>query len=1828
MKKITFKFIIVAFLLLVGNVNSFAQLFLNASPNQGCAPLTVTYNLTGSYAGEYRCEWNFQDGSPIFRDTVPFSNTITHQFFNAGYYNAVINVFDASNNPISPSNCNNCNVQVNGFSISSSDSACVNDIISFNVNGQGQPNSAIWNFGDGSPISNDFNPSHAYTSVGTKTVTLLTSGGQCGNQTTTKNIYVSTVAYPHPNAWTNSNVSCTAVPINFSTNTYSTYSWNFGDGGTSNVQNPQHLYTTNGTKNVSLTVTNGCGKSGTTTMTVVISNNPAFPNYQDFKLKNQSLSCPNSNVGFNAPHGYNNYEWNFGDGSPLLTTTNNFSNHTYGNTLTTYTASVKITSPCGNDTTLTSSLLISSTAPWPNQMFSLYVNSPSCPNSYVGLNAPGGYSNYQWNFGDNSPVVTTNNNQNNHFYGSALSTYNVSVKITSACGNDTTLYSTLAITNSAPFPNQSWFKLETGSNSACPNDQVGFNAPDGYSNYEWNFGDGTVSNTNDNFNTHKFGNSSPSYTISVKITDGCGNDTTLSTNILINSNAGFPTGTNFNLNVNSPACPNSNVGIEAPDGYSNYIWNFGDGSPLITSNNRYYNHIYGSALQSYTVSVKITNGCGHDTTLYTILEIKNNVGFSNDSWFKVEAGPNPSCPNDQVNFNAPWGYSNYFWKFGDGDSISSSQGNAHHAYSSAATYTYYVKITNACGKDTTLYGTIVVGTTGSFYSGLSINTDPSTSSCPNDLIHFKLNQNGFQSYAWDFGDGTMLTTAGEDIQHAFTTVGTKTVSCKVKNGCGDSTTIYATVQVLNNSPVSDYLEVSGIQNPSCPGDKVFFIINHGQGTTEYIWNYGDGSPADTTIGAGSHHIYTTAGAKTVTVIAKNACGMTKTITMVQNVSTTIFPSLIGDDGKKTFGFPGGDGNNTTAGCAGDAIVFYFMGDAANNVWNFGDGNTGTATEHVLIDGGDGVFPVTIIKHVFANNGPYTVSLTLTNNCGNSVTDSISLNIGGNQVVNGELVTSPPPFTTCAPISFLAFGGANYAWNFGDGATLSSSSPTASHTFAADSVYVVTVVITNGCGNSATYSKSVNVNGAGGPAVTLTSSTSPTCGGGNNGSATISVSNGQEPYTYLWNDPNAQDSSTVTNLAAGIYYATVTDNIGCASTFAVSISNPSPIVVAANSSPSTCGSSTGSATIAITSGGTSPFTYLWTNGGTNSSATGLHFGLYSVTVADLNGCNSTSNVSISESNSATITLGTVTNPTCHGDSNGALNITIAGGTAPYTYLWSNGVTTQNLSNIAAGDYSLVVTDNGGCNAAFNNTIGETENLSVITSTVTSPTCGNHDGAASATVSGGTSPYSYLWDSGTNSTSAVVSGLFVGTYTCTVTDAHGCTTAAEISLSNSNAPLITELVTDVTCFGLSDGAIDVTITGGTSPYLKTWSVGAPQTNNEDLINLTNGNYVLFVNDAQGCTSVRIYTVTQPALLTATVNSTGATCNHSDGSASVVPLGGNTSYNYVWSGGGQTTATAANLAVGAYTVTVTDNKGCITSASTNIAQITPKPSICMVTVDELSTNNIVFWDKTPFTSVDSFIVYREVSTSIYKRIGAVPFDSLSEFVDTSRNVGPANGDPNVGAYRYKLQIRDLCGDYSALSLYHNTIYIAGPDNNGNFDWNLPYAIEGSDPNISNYRLLCDTSNNTIPWFEVGAVAGTQANVADADYLTHKNNPLAQWRVKTDWTTICEPTRAAISTTRSNIKRPGISIGISAVTKPEIGISIFPNPAKDNVTIELSYLTENAQLKIINVLGQTVFNENIIASSGKKVKQINTTNFAKGIYTVVLETKNTKTLKKLVVN
>lgn len=2058
----------------------------------GCNPLTVTFTNTSTDANAYRYEWYFGDGSSVLVDTL--TTTVSHQYTVGGNFYPSVYVYDTDGAYIGSAYTNN-GIQVIAPQISVADSVCPGDAASFYVNG-GSFNSYSWIFGDGG-TSNQSSPNHTYTAPGIKTV-ILTTNGSCGSQTVTKTIKVSTLIIPQVSIWANPNTStCPNVPIEFDTYDFTSYSWSFGDGATSNIKTPTHAYTTVGSKTVVLTVTNNCNQSATTTYTATISTTPPpFPNQSWFELQaNQSLICPNTEVGFSAPSGYSSYEWNFGDNSTIVTTNDNYKYHTYGNTTGTYIASVKITAPCGNDTILYDTVFVTSTAPFPqNQNYYLSVNSsPSCPNTSVGFQAPSGFNNYVWSFGDGN-TETTSQYYTNHTYGNTLTTYSVSVTFTNNCGNDTTLYSSIVISGSVPFPNN-WFDLTAnpsiacpntnislqapygytnyvwtfGDNSpaktsqysneyhkystigtyntavtitngcgndttlysvvniqgnlgfpnnnfsvshnpdpVCPNDMVHFNAPDGYGYYEWNFGDGSLTeiksyssnshkftgsnsiyvvslkikngcnndtviydtvhvnnnvgfanyeslnleanmnsfcpgtnvgfnapggfssyewnfgdNTGNSFSSynsfsHIYGNQIDTFTVFVKITNGCLQDTTLYTyvntvssmafpnsnfelshnpdpvcqndlvyfnapsgypyyewnfgdsspaligdqsnpyhkytgsssmyvvalkikngcgnaimlydTVHINNNVGFPSGSNFELNSNEVICPNSYGNFNAPYGYNSYEWNFGDSSSLENSTSNYFNHLYGNQTTTYTVSVKITNGCMNDTTLYTTLQVNNNIGFPTEEWFNVSAGPNPACPNDMVGFNAPGGYNDYKWYFGDGDSIASSQSGVQHNYTTAGTYSYSVKIKNACGKDTTLYGQINISTSGSNQNNLDVYTSNNGSSCPDELIEFGLNQNGYSNYYWYFSNGNSgfdtVVTTGNNIQHSFPASGTYTVICKIINGCGDTIQGQKTVQIVTNSPINNNLSVSASPSPSCPGDEVFFNIQSGQLTNQYIWSFGDNSPADTTIGTGISHVYTSAGTKTITVVAKNTCGMSKTITLTQVVGAGNPPALQGENGSPNWGAAtGGGGNNTTVGCAGDAVVFYFMGTATQNVWTFGDNSTGIATETMIIEGN----PVTIIKHVFPNNGQYTIGLTLTNGCGLSTTDSTVITIGGGQAVNGDMTTSSPPYTTCAPIDFIAFGGSSYAWDFGDNTGMTSSSPTVSHTYSNSGIYVASVVITNGCGNAATYSKSIIVSGGAGPQVSLVSSFPPNCNGANNGMAMVTASGGIAPYTYLWDDANSQITETATDLSAGIHYVTVTDNIGCSSVFAVSITDPAPIVPSISTTQSTCGSSTGTATASVVSGGTSPFTYYWTPGAASTATiSNLTYGTYTVTINDGNGCQVTKTATISDVNSATVDLDSVVNVSCNGGANGAIYIDVTG-TATYTYTWSNGATTQDLTGVTAGAYSVQISGNNGCHAVYSTTVAEGVTLSVAATTTTAPTCGNFDGVATATATGGTSPYTYMWDSGAGSqTATAATGLPAGSYSVTVTDSKGCVDSTSIALSNSNAPNITAVITDVTCNGNTDGAVNISVTGGTSPYLYTWNVPPPQTNTQDLNTLAAGNYFVFVNDAQGCLSVRTFTVAQPAVLSVNATATTATCNANNATATATVTGGTAPYTYLWSSS-DTTQSVDSLTIGSYTVTVTDDNGCTASANTSITTSVPTPSICMVTVDEHSVNNEIYWDKAAYINVDSFIVYREVSSGLYKRIGAVHYDSLSMLTDTARNVGPANGDPNVTTYRYKLQIRDACGNYSEKSPYHNTIYINFDEVNGVFSWNPSYIIENEAITaVANYILICDTTNNANPWFPVGTTAGTQNQVADIDYNNHKDHPDVAWRVKTDWTIDCEATRAAIVTSRSNIKRPSALIGVESIVKTENSLSVYPNPANDNLTIELVAVSGVNKVFIMNALGQLMYADSIQGLGTKVKKQINTSAYPKGIYSVVLENGNQRMVKKLVIN
>jgi uncharacterized repeat protein (TIGR03803 family) len=360
---------------------------------------------------------------------------------------------------------------------------------------------------------------------------------------------------------------------------------------------------------------------------------------------------------------------------------------------------------------------------------------------------------------------------------------------------------------------------------------------------------------------------------------------------------------------------------------------------------------------------------------------------------------------------------------------------------------------------------------------------------------------------------------------------------------------------------------------------------------------------------------------------------------------------------------------------------------------------------------------------------------------------------------------------------------------------------------------------------------------------------------------------------------------------------------------------------------------------------------------------------------------------------------------------------------------------------------------------------------------------------------------------------------------------------------------------------------------------------------------------------------------------INATMVDCyGGNNGMATAVVTSGLAPYAYSWNTTPvQTGPTATGLTAGSYTVTVTDANNATATASVTITQPspTPAPEICMVTVDSASTHNIIYWDKTSYTNVDSFIVYRETISNTYKRIGALSKDSISMLVDTVAALYfPFTGDPNVGTYRYKLQIRDTCGNYSALSLYHNTIYVTRTG--GTFNWNH-YSIEGQSTPISAlsaYMLLRDNTSNG-NWMTIGGVAGTQLTITDPNYASYPN---ARWRIETIWSISCEPTRASVNTTRSNIKNgSAVSTGINYNDNFK-RLNIYPNPANAEITIE--FIAERInELTIYNSLGQIIFNESISGSGTFVKKNVDISSFEKGIYLISIKNENDSIIKRVAI-
>ncbi|MFQ5446963.1 MAG: T9SS type A sorting domain-containing protein, partial [Saprospiraceae bacterium] len=434
-------------------------------------------------------------------------------------------------------------------------------------------------------------------------------------------------------------------------------------------------------------------------------------------------------------------------------------------------------------------------------------------------------------------------------------------------------------------------------------------------------------------------------------------------------------------------------------------------------------------------------------------------------------------------------------------------------------------------------------------------------------------------------------------------------------------------------------------------------------------------------------------------------------------------------------------------------------------------------------------------------------------------------------------------------------------------------------------------------------------------------------GADDGTATAAGSGGTGDFTYAWS--NGANEATASNLGAGTYSVTVTDGAGCTATATVVVTQPDALAANATATPQSApGVNDGTAT-ANPSGGTPGYTYLWDDGETTASITGLAPGNYGVTVTDANGCEATQVVTVSASDCIVKANVDFTNVTCNGGSDGSAAISLENATEPFSFTWSNGDTTQAISGVPAGTYNVTATDANDCEVVSTIVISQPAVLNANATTTGLTAFQADDGTATANPTGGTGTYAFTWNTG--DTTATITALAPGEYTVVVTDENNCETSQTVVIAPFDCSVVASIAsTDITCNGAADGQATVTLTGGVPPFNYSWS---NDENTATISSLSPGTYSVTVVDAVFCPVVAEVTIGEPAVLeVSVVQAVPADCGSNNGIATVAGIGGTLGYSYVWPNGASG-AMATGLATGTYTVTVTDANDCEATAIVEI-------------------------------------------------------------------------------------------------------------------------------------------------------------------------------------------------------------------------------------------------------------------------------------------------------
>lgn len=944
------------------------------------------------------------------------------------------------------------------------------------------------------------------------------------------------------------------------------------------------------------------------------------------------------------------------------------------------------------------------------------------------------------------------------------------------------------------------------------------------------------------------------------------------------------------INVYCKGDDTGEVTASATGGKSPYAYSW-NSTPVQTTANA-----TGLVAGTYTVTVTDADNCIGYTTV-NIEEPQDSLKISVTDTTMVLCYNNNTGAAVALATGGSGSYS-YSW------STSPVQTTATATGLTAGTYTVSVSDNNGCVTPATAVVTItqpasalgasITGTTDVLCKGN--NTGTATVSATGG--------SGFYTYLWNNAQTT--ATASQLI------AGSYTVTVSDANGCLIPVTSVATINEPNDSLKAT---IAVDNNVICYGASTGQLTVNptgGSGSYTYLWNDNQTTATATGLAAGTY---------TVTVSDVNGCP--ETVEVIEAVTQPDFLLEASVTSQTNVVCKLGTTGTATVTPTGGSGSYSYLWSAASQTTQVA---TGLAAGSYTVN-------------VYDNNGcatPATATVTIT-----EPTLALSVTI----TATTDVICKDTASGIATALGLGGSGNYNYVWSPG-------GQTTATAVGLADGTYTVTVTDKNGCVDQVTETATINE-----PVLALSSSitaqTNVDCNGNSTGDATVTATGGSGSYSYLWS--NYQTTATATGLAAGTYSVTVSDNNGCVATVTETVTITEPITLTATASVTSnynggdisCnGASDGDAT-ATPSDGTAPYTYLWSAAAqTTATATGLAAGTYTVIVTDAQNCVTSATVTLVNPPALSV-FNTVSNETCNYLNDGSIEASPLGGTAPYTYSWTDAQTTQVATGLIAGNYTVTVTDVNGCSATKASTVTQPTALTISFTNQVDVKCnGEGTGAVTAVGNGGTPNYSYFWTAGSETT-ATISNLIADTYSVTVTDENGCVATSDVTISE--APLLTVGMASspALCNGDSTGSMTATPAGGTAPYTYLWNFASATT---DVVNnVPASNRTVIVKDAYLCTTTNTVTVSEPNAIVPVGASADATCLQDDGIAIVSSItGGIAPYTIVWD-----TITATpdfagndsliNVPAGHYTFIITDGNLCTVEGYADVSDAgVPVPTL----------------------------------------------------------------------------------------------------------------------------------------------------------------------------------------------------------------------------------------------------------------------------------------------